>query len=526
MTEAFTPSESGSGPPAASLGHSVGRGVTALMTASLLLRMLNFASQAVLGALLFDKDFGIFAIANSVSAFVVVLQDGGLRTLIVQRGDDEYEKLEGPAFWLALVFNVGAAAVLAALAPFVAKLYSEPKLMPMLWIIASSIVLSSLGTVPLARLRMQMRFGALSMIEVLSGAVRYGGMIVGALAGIGPLAFVAALPAVAVLEAVAGYLATRRKPWMRPPERYRWRALLGASGWLVTSSVTGSALYVGFHMALGLTATISLVGLFFFGYSVVQQSGYLIISTTERVLLPVFSRLRGEQERRRVAVVRTLRAVSVLGFSTCAVLGAVFAPVENLIWSGKWAHTVGVVHVMSICYPLFTLHVIARCVITGSGRFRAHAFSVAIAGATLMLVAIATGAVTTDPIVVAWILGIAMAIVSFAYLSWGVADLALSWTDLLAEVMPIALCGAAALLLGIAVDDVAQKIVVARGWDPIAGSLRTRLVSDGLRLAAAAVASTASIVLLLRVFVSRSLLECLQVLPERLGRFPRRLLGF
>src|SRR2546426_9109659 len=98
------------------MAKSAGRGAAALSGASLALRGLNFLGQVVLGAILIDRDFGLFAIANSVAGFILVLRDGGMQTLIVQRGASEYEELEGPAFWLGLVFNSLAGVLLAVAA--------------------------------------------------------------------------------------------------------------------------------------------------------------------------------------------------------------------------------------------------------------------------------------------------------------------------------------------------------------------------------------------------------------------------
>jgi O-antigen/teichoic acid export membrane protein len=505
--------------PVGPLGKSAGRGAAALTFSLLVTRLLNFASQIVLGTLLFKEDFGLYAIANSVAAFVIVLQDGGLRTLIVQRGEKEYEELEGPGFWLGFLFNFGAAILLALIAPFAAKIYGQPKLTAMLLVISLAILLSSLGAVSLAHLRMHMRFGAVSVIEIITGIVRYGGMLVGALVGLGPISFVAPLPLIALIEAAAAYGFARRAPWKRSPDTRRWPSLLSASSWLVASSLAGSALYVGSSMAMGLTASAALVGVYYFGFVIVQQTGHLIISTAERVILPVLSRLRDEPERQRSVVLRTLRGVAVLGFSTGVLLGTLFPSVEDLIWRGKWAAASRVVQVLAIAYPLFTLHVVARCVITGWGRFRAHAISVALAGVTLMAVAALAGAVTTDVNLLAWITGTGMVVVSLAYLGWGVRGLHVTTLELAREIVPLTLCAVIALLVGLGVD-----ALVVRALGVPNATFWTRALHDGLRIAAAGPACAIALALSIRLTVPQGLRDCLDVLPIRIAQPARRLL--
>lgn len=496
-------------------------GAATLVAASLAMRALNLVGQVVLGAILLDEDFGLFAIATSIAAFVLILQDGGMQTLLVQRGGEAYQDLEGPAFWLGTLFNLAAGALLAALAPVIATLYGEPTLAPMLWFIAASIPLASVSAVAMARLRMDLRFGTLATIEVMHAIVRYGGMMAFAAAGFGALAFVASLPIAAVLTGVVATLVTRRTPWMRRPDVRRWPGLLSASGWLIASSLAGSALYLGTHMSLGLTASTSQVGIFFFGYSFVQQSGHLIISNAERILLPILSRLRSEPDRLRSVAGRSLRAVAILSFAVSVMMGSLFAPLEALLWAGKWASAVTVVWIMAIAYPLFVLHVVARCVVTGQGRFRAHALSVGLAGLVLMSVAAVAGRVGPDATWAGSIIAVGMVLVSLAYLAWGMGALGLHRGVLMNWIAPVAACAIAALLTGILADRLAHWAVMG-GRDALPDSLRYRLVASGVRVAVAGTVCALVLAAGLRVFVYRGLVECTEVLPDRFARSARK----
>src|ERR1043165_8770142 len=71
--------------------------------------VVGIISQIVMGWLLSQNDFGLYAIAISVSAFTALLSDSGLRNLLIQR-HEEFDLLEGPIFWLSVALTSAAAA--------------------------------------------------------------------------------------------------------------------------------------------------------------------------------------------------------------------------------------------------------------------------------------------------------------------------------------------------------------------------------------------------------------------------------
>ena len=118
-------------------------------------------------------------------SLTTILKDGGVRQLLIQRGQSEFESLVGPVFWMAMAFNVGTGALLAAAAPLAAGLYGHAVIAPMLLVVAASISLSTPSAILQAKMTIDLRFGALARIAVGSAIVRYAGSVVLAWAGLG-----------------------------------------------------------------------------------------------------------------------------------------------------------------------------------------------------------------------------------------------------------------------------------------------------------------------------------------------------
>ena len=65
-----------------------------------------------------------------------------------------------------MLISVGLAALLSLIAPLAAKLYHDPRTTTLLMAMAGLLILGTLGLVPGALLRREMRFGPLSFIDI------------------------------------------------------------------------------------------------------------------------------------------------------------------------------------------------------------------------------------------------------------------------------------------------------------------------------------------------------------------------
>ena len=81
-----------------SYGKTASRGVIWTSLANGLGRFTAFIAQWVLGYLLSDEDFGVYAIAISASSLVLAFQNAGFPRVLVQRGA-EFERLGRP-IWI------------------------------------------------------------------------------------------------------------------------------------------------------------------------------------------------------------------------------------------------------------------------------------------------------------------------------------------------------------------------------------------------------------------------------------------
>lgn len=380
------PAESPGVAPA--LGKTVKGGVVWMVANTVFAKGAGFVAQVILAALLSQEDFGVYAIALGASMITTLLRDGGVRQLLIQRSND-YDELEGPVFWLALACNFVTALILAGLAPLLGYFYGEPRIVPLLLIISLSMPISTPGAILSARLTIELRFGALSMTQLFASLLRYASMIILALvlvkSGHGALAFV--LPTVlnAVYDGVVYYPLTKRKPWLRPAKFRTWPSMLGLTMWVLIGFFAVGMVNNGLSLVLGKFLDLDSVGVYFFATSLVMQLGVLIAYNLFQILFPALAKLSAETERRRAAIERSLRILTVISAPFCASLIPVIDPLEKLLWNGKWHAAVLPTQILSAFYPMYILISIPMAAQQAAGHFRSWGlWMLALAAGTLI----------------------------------------------------------------------------------------------------------------------------------------------
>ena len=205
-------------------------------TANFLLRV---GSLAVLARLLDPKDFGLVGMVTAFTGVLSLFRDFGLSAATVQRVSVTEEQTS-TLFWINVVVGVILSGATLALAPAVATFYHEPRLFWVTSIVAAGFLFNAAGIQHSALLQRQMRFTALSVIDVGALIVGTAIAIAAAKAGWGYWALVAMTVTLPLTTTVALWFATGWVPGM-PHRRVGVRSMMRFGG---TITLNGLAVYV------------------------------------------------------------------------------------------------------------------------------------------------------------------------------------------------------------------------------------------------------------------------------------------
>ncbi|MEQ8770336.1 MAG: oligosaccharide flippase family protein [Phycisphaerales bacterium] len=446
------------------MGAQLGRGVSWLMVAAALGKAGALVSNIVLGWVLLKQDFGLFAFAAGVAGFASVFRDGGVRQLIIQRGQRRYRRLSGPAFWLSVTMSGAAGAILAVLGPVFAIGSGKP-VASLLAVMGLGVALAGAAAVYRGKIAVDLQYRRLAELNALVSFTRYGSMIVLALLGFGAMSLALPWVIVAVVEFAFGWWVTRDAPWTRPPGLRAWPAILKRTVWLIVGQIGISLINTGDYLVLSLLQAAGVVGVYYFAFQLIDQTNVLLAVSLQTALFPALSVLAGEPKRHAQGVVRSARVMMVVGTALALGTACTIGPLEQLIWRFKWIDAVVPVQILALFFPLRMMMVVYNSAMMSRGLFVPRAVQMMIIAAGVMLTAGIVGAYTGDVDHISLALGAYHGVVAFGLMVVAMRAVNVRPLAFLGAVLPALAIGVGAMAASVWIDALWTLPAVARATD-------------------------------------------------------------
>lgn len=385
--------------PNNSLAGVVGAGMTWVMLFTFVSKAGAFVQVFFIGKFLAEREIGLASLAASIAALVTWIRDAGVRDLLIQRGDAEYQRLEGSAFWLASLVNALGFALLCGLAfllPLIAEgnagllsdairylgqggaqapeQWSDPALTNLLIAWGIWLPIQTVSSLLIARLQMLLRFGNTSAIWTGSSLLRSTLTIIFAWMGWGPLSLVAPMIITSTVEGVWAFWLLRDRIWSGAPAFSRWPGIIANTKWLMFGVLATNLFDWAGILASGMRVDAEVLGRYSFARLIPMQI-YIILSFNLRlVLFPTMSRIKDDPGRLRDATLRALRVQMLLAAPTCVGLGLVCGPLIRAVWrDGKWDEAAPAAIILCVFFAFRTTFGLTSSVLTAAGKFRAWA---------------------------------------------------------------------------------------------------------------------------------------------------------
>ena len=373
--------------------------------------LLSVVSQLVLGWLLSEGDFGVYALAISAAALVQSMKDGGVQAILMRLEPGEFRRQANTGLIVSGAASLVAAAILIGLAGPVADLFDEPDLAKLLVIIGVAAPIAFVRPVSSAGLHAGMRFRAAALLDLGSATIRYSLTIAFAIAGLGPFSFVLPLLFVNVYESIAGWIALRRTGLTPEPGLVAPRELLRLSPWAVLGAWATFAYLSVDNLVLGRLVSTAAVGFYYFAYQIVLKLVNLFIGL-RGVVIPGFVALGEDKARTERAVEAASLIAGGIAGPSFMIVAVTAAPAVGLVWQGRWDGSVGSIVALALAMPAFLLLNFVEMLIQSRGRFGFWAFLVAARGAVVGSAAwVGSSLVTGDiPTPAAVVIAVAIAI--------------------------------------------------------------------------------------------------------------------
>ncbi len=385
--------------PATNLGNKTFQGFAWMLLSSFGIKAVTLGCQLVLAWILLPADFGLVALAYSVTAFTAVIQRNGLREILVQRAP-RFAEYANSAFWLSLVIGITVTFLTLAAAPLAAHIYKQPELLGIVSILAFGQLLLALQSVPGAKLQTDLRFRALSLVSLFEGVATGLLTVVFAMSGWKAYSIVLPIP----LVQTTSLLIQLKLSGFRPTVGFSWpiwREMIGSSTLLLGAALLYAFNMQGANIVLGLFHGAAVVGIFFFAYNLCNQVTSLLTNNLYSVLLPTLSNLQDNVHRQTQVFLRVTHLVNLVGMFLCLLLAAVADPLIRALYGEKWVAAIPSMQVLSAGMTFSISFALSINLITAQGRFKEMLwFNVFRAAGFIALVAV--GAMLGGALAVSW----------------------------------------------------------------------------------------------------------------------------
>ena len=350
------------------LAPLVSRGIAALVSRTVILQLVTLAGMVALMRLLGPRDFGVFAIMQSVLMMVDLFADVGLGGALIRQPEPPSARQLSSVFYMQLGITTTLMVVVTAAAVPLLRLWADlpPNAPLLLRVLALDVVIASARLPPMLLMERRLQFTRLAALDVVGSITYYTIAVSLAFMGAGIWALVGGTLGQALIVAAIAYVLSGWRPSayfdvsaLRPLIRF---GLAQQSRNILTVVSEAVTPFWGGRV-LGVTT----VGLLNWS----RSTAYFCLRAVEivgRVGFPLFSRLQHGRERLGESFGRAVHVCAFVTFAWIALCVALGEPMTRFIFSDKWLPAVPFLTVFALAMAVGFFTPLAAAALDAIGR--------------------------------------------------------------------------------------------------------------------------------------------------------------
>ncbi len=291
-------------------------------------------SVPVLARLLSPADYGLAAMSMPVILFVMMIADAGLSTSLVRSG-----KVDQPAwhtcFWLSVALGILFAIAVILLSPVVGFLASEPRLVPLITVLAAIIPLQTLTLVPGAALQQQKRFATIAMAEIGSLVASIGAAVACALAGFGVWALIWQQIVFYIVRVMLTLACSPYRPRLIFDLPDAWEHVIFGRNLLGVALITSASRAIE-NLAIGKINGPGATGIYSMAFQFARLPFMLVTGPLQYVLYPHIAAIREDKTKLAALFLLFTRLLAMVVFPGVCLVALASEPMFHLLLSKKW----------------------------------------------------------------------------------------------------------------------------------------------------------------------------------------------
>lgn len=329
-------------------------------------RFIGLISTLILARLLLPEDFGIIAMASLVISLVDVFLDLGVNVALIQKQNPTQDHYD-TAWTLRLAQTATAALVVFISAPLAAEYFRDPRVAPVLQVLAFSFILTGIENIGIVTFQKEMRFGLdfrflflkrlISFIATLTAAWlmrSYWALVVGTLTG-----------------RAGGVLLSYLLHSMRPKlSLAKAREIFGVSQWIVVRSI-GAYMNLNLHrLVVGRREDAGIMGIYTLADEIALLPSVALLGPLNRVLLPAFVEVKEDLAELKRMFLLAQAVQMLVGIPAAVGLALVARDAVQLLVGDNWLAAVPFIQWLALASALVAIVTNGGYVLIALGELR------------------------------------------------------------------------------------------------------------------------------------------------------------
>ena len=309
-------------------------------------RAIAFVKIAILARLLTPDQFGVFAIASLVLAFLEILTETGVNVFLIQ-GEGELRDYVNTSWIVSIIRGALISLVILILAAFISSFFNSPDSYNLLRLISIVPFLRGFINPAIVKFQKELKFNRefifrlpiFSFDAIVAIILTYltrsaSSLVWGLIAG-------------AVLEILLSFIFIEPKPKLAF-DFSKVKKVIGRGKWVTASGVFNYLFHQGDDIVVGRLLNTSSLGLYQVAYKISTLPITEVADVFGTVTFPIYAKISSDSKRLKNAFFRTTLGVSALVIPLGLIIFFFTKEVVLLILGVNWLEAVPVLKVLSV----------------------------------------------------------------------------------------------------------------------------------------------------------------------------------
>ena len=313
--------------------------------------VLQLAFMAILARFISPKDFGLYAIVNTVIAMVLIFSEIGIGSAIVQHKEISEQYLS-TAFLLSIFLGALATGLTWLASPAITWFFKQPDVTHMIRVAGLTLFMSAYVTVATSLLERELLYRKLAIINIISYAIGFGLIgIITAILKMGAWAIVIATLSQYIIRAAMLLVTTRVVP-KNVFSKYDLKDLLHFGAGISMSRLFNNFAYQVDVLIVGRLMGPTALGLYQMGFQIMDLPRRFLASVIERVMFAALTRIQDDTERMRTGYLQWLELTNVILIPVTVIFIIVAPEAIHVMLGDQWDSLIIPLQILFTTVPL------------------------------------------------------------------------------------------------------------------------------------------------------------------------------